>query len=226
MFRKHGHCARPGRAAVDARVGRRGIESVITEERNSLHYRFTVIMLLIVMSSLTICCELPPASTDSKSSSSKTNASYQSGGLGLNSSEWESVNGGYIDKGAVSDVWVYQSNGRKLYVTFWEDIVRAIEYNYPTTVALEAARIDAKNFLPTDAQLVETYPFSSRHVKGSVDLYLSPSLPNRLFPTAGRRADIWLGGQPGSISVIYRMPVDGVVTTMSVEAGRQFYTRR
>jgi hypothetical protein len=209
-------------------VGRLDAESVIIGARNSMRFRVTVIMILVVLASLTVCCELPPVSSDNQSSSSKTNASYQSGGLGLKSSEWESVNGSYVDKGAVSDVWVYQSNGRKLYVTFWGDIVRAVEHNYPTPVALEVARTDAKNFLPTDAQLMETYPFSSRHVKGSVDLYLSPSLPNRLFPTAGRRADIWLGGQPGSISVIYRTTAeaDGVVTTMSVEAGRQFYTRR
>src|ERR1044072_4217702 len=99
--------------------------------------RLTSALILLVLAPIIICCKMSSPALDSKPSGANTNAGYQSGGLGLNSSEWESTNGRYVEKGPVSDVWVYESSGRKLYVTFWDDIVRAVEYNYPAPVSLD-----------------------------------------------------------------------------------------
>lgn len=123
-------------------------------------------------------------------------------------------------------VSVYQSNSRELDATFFGDVVRAVEHNYPTPVPAEAARADARNCLPAGTQLVETYRFSLRDVDGSVDLHLSQSLPTRLFPAAGRREDIWLAGRPGGNSVICRTQAGGAAATVSVEAGKRFSTGR
>lgn len=121
---------------------------------------------------------------------------YASGALGLSQEAVEAERGQATREASgiqfyAGDVSIIYLGGRA-----WQ-----VEQSLSPPAELEAARATARELLPADAELIETYTAASG---ATVDRYRSASLAER-FPDDG-----WVGGEPGDHVVIYRADDRGV----------------
>jgi hypothetical protein len=117
---------------------------------------------------------------------------FASGGLGLTKTEWEKSHG----QPSRSSIFLEYDGGR-LVVGLLESNVWHIErvWMRNEAVNLDAARDDARAYLPSDANLVQSV---DRNDSKIVDVYTSAILTNRFGPTA------WNGGKPGTFTIQYK----------------------
>jgi hypothetical protein len=136
-------------------------------------------------------------------------AMFASGGLGLSRTEWERSHG----QPSRSSIFLEYDGGR-LVVGLLETNVWHIErvWMRNEAVALDAAREDARAYLPSDAVLGQSIDRGDGRV---IDVYSSALLASRFGPTA------WNGGKPGSFSIQYkfRAPSDRMVVSAMFRLG-------
>jgi len=137
----------------------------------------------------------PPTAGPSPTAAPPTQVPLNSQGLGLFKTEWEKWHG----QGDPKDNGVYYENQKYLVMFFEDRIVRLERLYNPDPVTLDAARQESKNFLPEDAQLVQSY-IGPDNVP--VDLYKSETL--KTYFASVTDPDFWKGGEPGNFIVQYR----------------------
>lgn len=134
---------------------------------------------------------------------------FVSGGLGLVRAEWEKVHG----QPSRSSIFLEYDGGR-LVVGLLEGNIWHIErvWMRNDAVSLEAAREDARVYLPEDATLAESIDRGDGRI---VDVYRSESLARRFGSTA------WNGGTIGTFSIQYRFrsATDRLVTSAMYRLG-------
>jgi hypothetical protein len=134
---------------------------------------------------------------------------FASGGLGLSRTEWEKVHG----QPTRSSIFLEYDGGR-LVVGLLESNVWHIEriWMRGEAVALEAARNDARSYLPSDANLTQSVDRGDGRI---VDIYSSSILASRFASTA------WNGGRAGTFTIQYRFrtPADRMVVSAMFRLG-------
>lgn len=117
---------------------------------------------------------------------------FASGGLGLSRQEWEQGHG----QPSRTSIFLEYDGGR-LIVGLPNENVGHLErvWTPQSAVALDAARSEARAFLPADATLIQSI---ERGDGRTVDVYASASLASRFGPNA------WNGGKTGTFSIQYR----------------------
>ena len=135
--------------------------------------------------------------------------SFASGGLGLTRAEWEQAHG----QPTRSSIFLEYAGGR-LVVGLLEGNVWHVErvWMRGDAVSLEAAREDARAFLPEDASQVQSVDRGDGRI---IDIYSSAQLTNRFGSTA------WNGGKAGTFSIQYRFrsAADRMVTSAMFRLG-------
>jgi hypothetical protein len=118
---------------------------------------------------------------------------FASGGLGLTRAEWEKAHG----QPSRASIFLEYDGGR-LVVGLLESNVWHIEriWMRNEAVSLDAARDDARGYLPSDANLTQSVDRGDGKI---VDVYTSTILANRFGPTA------WNGGKPGTFTIQYKL---------------------
>jgi hypothetical protein len=117
---------------------------------------------------------------------------FASGGLGLSRQDWEQTHG------SPTKVSLFlEYDGGRLIVGLLDNSIRHIERVWLSRDAatLEAARDEARNYVPADAALTQSIDKGDGSV---VDIFTSPSLTSRFGPTD------WNAGRPGTFAVKYR----------------------
>jgi tetratricopeptide (TPR) repeat protein len=134
---------------------------------------------------------------------------FASGGLGLSRTEWEKANG----KPTRTSIFLEYAGGR-LVIGLLENNVWHLErvWKRDDAVALDAARDDARAYLPSDATLIQSVDRGDGRI---IDVYSSAILTNRFGTTA------WNGGRSGTFSIQYRFrtPADRMVTSAMFRLG-------
>jgi hypothetical protein len=136
---------------------------------------------------------------------------FASGGLGLSRAEWEKIHGGPTR----SSILLEYDDGR-LVVGLLESNVWHLERVWmrgdAEAVSLEAAREEAKSFLPSDATETQTVDRGDGRI---IDVYSSAILANRFASTA------WNGGTQGTFAIQYRFrsAADRMVTSAMFRLG-------
>jgi len=124
----------------------------------------------------------------------QTGQSLESGGLGLNRTEWERLHGHATNQD--SGYSYYKDEPGQFIINFMARRAAYIKRTYddPAGVSLEQARSESQKLIPNDSRLIRTYYASA----GPVDLYFSDAL-KPIFPTD----DYWIHGKPGNFIVLY-----------------------
>jgi hypothetical protein len=134
---------------------------------------------------------------------------FASGGLGLSRTEWERANG----QPTRTSIFLEYAGGR-LVIGLLESNVWHLErvWKRDDAVALDAARDDARAYLPSDATLIQSVDRGDGRV---IDVYSSTILTNRFGATA------WNGGRAGTFSIQYRFrtAADRMVTSAMFRLG-------
>jgi hypothetical protein len=134
---------------------------------------------------------------------------FASGGLGLTRAEWEQAHG----QPTRSSIFLEYAGGR-LVVGLLEGNVWHVErvWMRGDAVSLEAARDDARAYLPGDATQVQSVDRGDGRI---IDVYSSAVLTNRFGSTA------WNGGKAGTFSIQYRFrsAADRMVTSAMFRLG-------
>jgi len=134
---------------------------------------------------------------------------FASGGLGLSRTEWEKANG----QPTRTSIFLEYAGGR-LVIGLLENNVWHLErvWKRDDAVALDAARDDARAYLPSDAALMQSVDRGDGRI---IDVYSSAILTNRFGSTA------WNGGRAGTFSIQYRFrtPADRMVTSAMFRLG-------
>lgn len=134
---------------------------------------------------------------------------FASGGLGLTRAEWEKSHG----QPSRSSIFLEYDGGR-LVVGLLESNVWHIEriWMRNEAVSLDAAREDARAYLPADANLAESVDRGDGKI---IDVYTSTALAGRFGPTA------WNGGKSGTFTIQYkvRAPSDRMVVSAMFRLG-------
>jgi hypothetical protein len=117
---------------------------------------------------------------------------FASGGLGLSREAWEQSHGAPTNVSLFLDY----DDGRVI-VGLSDNNIWHIERVWPASDAatLEAARDEARNYLPADATLSQSVDKGEGSV---VDVYSSPSLTSRFAPAT------WNTSHPGTFAIKYR----------------------
>ena len=121
-----------------------------------------------------------------------TAAAVRIGGLGLSRAEWEKAHG----QPSRSSIFLEYDGGR-LVVGLLESNVWHIErvWMRNEAVSLDAARDDARAYLPSDANLTQSVDRGDGRI---IDIYTSTISPAASAPTA------WNGGKAGTFSIKYK----------------------
>jgi hypothetical protein len=131
-----------------------------------------------------------------------------SNGLGVDRESWNALHGppgnemlGFVD---------YERGTYN--VMFLDERVRRLERKWGDArpVTFEAARAESVTLIPSDSSLIETYTARGDR---TVDLYVSPVLAE-LLPS-----DLWTGGEPGNLIVIYRTQAPNKITSIVMATG-------
>jgi hypothetical protein len=134
---------------------------------------------------------------------------FVSGGLGLTRVEWEKSHG----QPSRSSIFLEYDGGR-LVVGLLESNVWHIEriWMRNEAVSLDAARDDARAYLPSDANLTQSVDRNDGKI---IDVYTSAVLAGRFGPTA------WNGGKPGTFTIQYKLraPTDRMVVSAMFRLG-------
>ncbi|MCC7372038.1 MAG: hypothetical protein IT306_26720 [Chloroflexi bacterium] len=159
----------------------------------------------------------PGAATDAAPMSSAAGAAprpqagppFASGGLGLSRAEWEVAHG----QPTRSSIFLEYAGGR-LVVGLLEGNVWHLERVWQRNDAtpLDAARNDARVYVPSDAVLVQSLDRGDGRI---IDVYSSAILTGRFGQTA------WNGGRPGTFTIQYRFrtPADRMVISAMFRLG-------
>lgn len=138
---------------------------------------------------------------------------FNSGGLGLSKEQWEQVAG----QPTRNSIFTEYAGGR-LVVGFMDGNVWHLErvWRPGEAVELEAARAEARPYLPADATLVQSVDRGDGRI---IDVYASTSLSSRYTTTA------WNSGKPGTFAIHYRFkgPTDRRVTSAMYRVGDALY---
>lgn len=133
---------------------------------------------------------------------------FASGGLGLGRAEWEKAHG----QPTRTSIFMEYLGGR-LVVGFLDEKVWHLErvWKPADAVALDAARDDARAFLPSDAALMQSVDRGDGRI---IDVYSSTILAGRYGPTS------WNGGRSGTFSIQYRYrSADRLITSAMFRLG-------
>ncbi len=135
-------------------------------------------------------------------------ATFESGGLGLSREDWEQLHGAPTRD--TDGLVAYEDD---VYLVIYQDDKVWNLTAYPESgeaVPLAEARALGKGLIPQDAKKVKTYKPDADRV---VDVHRSKSLRSR-FGTM-----TWLGDQPGTFILLYKLDAAGDVHTIMAAPG-------
>jgi hypothetical protein len=163
----------------------------------------------------TVMAALPSIQAEASATEAPADTSagdFPSGGLGLSTTEWESMYGPPI--GMVNGAARYSENGTTtLDVVFLDDMVQSIDWQTTQPVTADAAMVSGRALLPADVRQTSSFSPPERP-EAMVYLYTSEALAQRL----GSDPKWWHGGEAGTLLLQVDLTPAGV-SRLAVSTG-------